>query len=112
MLAVPAALALGCTHGYVIPASHVSAPEASLRAARQAGAEGDPHAAVHVHLAQRELAMAHSLMRSGDSHQADWMLMAAYADAELARSMARKQQAQRHAQAVAVPRQPKPAPRH
>jgi len=90
-LGLPLALCLGCSRTYTVPASHVSAPVASLRAAEQAGAESDPEAALHAHLAQRELAAAGVLMRSGHAHEADLMLIAARADAGRSLALARRQ---------------------
>lgn len=94
-----ASLALGaCASSGPVPAERLAKSEAALRAAREVGAERVPPAAMHLRVANDELVMARKLMADGDNTRAEYILMRAEADAEVARSLAREAQARNEAQ--------------
>jgi len=72
--------------------------EASVRAAQEVGGQNDPQAALHLKLAQEELDQAKQLMNDGDNKRADYVLLRADADAELAVALARSATARVEAQ--------------
>jgi len=73
-----------------MPTARVGSTEASVRAARDVGAEKVPAAALHLRLAQAELARANALVRDGEYEQAEWLLVRSEADAEVAVALARE----------------------
>jgi uncharacterized protein YqfA (UPF0365 family) len=87
---------LGCA-SYPAPQQHVTDSVAAVRAAEEVGAASQPQAALNLKLAQEELGKANALMKDGDNEQADFMAMRARADADLARSLAKEQQAKTRA---------------
>jgi hypothetical protein len=81
---------LGCGSGPQLAASRTAAPEAVLRAARQAGAGSVPQAAYHAELARKHIALARQLLADGRPDLAELTLMRAQADADLALVLARE----------------------
>jgi hypothetical protein len=75
--------------------------EAAARSAQDEGAASNPQGQLHLRLAQEELAQAKALMASGDNKRADFTLIRAKNDAELALAEAREQQAAAAAQNAA-----------
>jgi hypothetical protein len=65
------------------------------------GADNAPQAALHLKLAQEELAQAKSLMNDGNNKRADYVLIRAKADAELALALAKEASAQAAAKKAA-----------
>jgi hypothetical protein len=66
---------------------------ASIRAAQEVGASNVPRAALHLQLAREQSERASKLIQAGDSddrEQAEWLLIRAQADAELALALARE----------------------
>jgi hypothetical protein len=66
---------------------------ASIRAAQEVGASNVPQAALHLQLAREQSERAGELIQAGgsdDREQAEWLLMRAQADAELALALARE----------------------
>ena len=92
-----AASALACG-SYPAPTERVASAEAAIRGAQEVGASSVPAAALSVKLAQEEVQKAKQLMQDGDNKRAELILMRAQADAELALSQAREQQAKAEAQ--------------
>jgi hypothetical protein len=92
-LALTVALActasIGCA-SRPLPTARVGSAEAAVRAAREVGADGVPVAAMHLRVAQDELARGHALVHDGEYEQAEWMLVRSEADAELALALARE----------------------
>lgn len=72
----------GCSS--TLPPERIAEPRASIRAATELGAQNNPQAALHLKLAQDQVAQADKLLKDGDKDKAGWMLMRADADAELA----------------------------
>jgi len=75
------------------PTQRLADAEAAGRSAREVGADGQPVAKLEVKLADEEIAQAKALMANGDNRRADFVLMRARADAELALALAREQHA-------------------
>jgi hypothetical protein len=89
---VSAVLLAGCG-SYPAPTERAASAEAAIRGAQEVGAGSVPSAALSVKLAQEEVQKAKQLMQDGDNKRAELILMRAQADAELALSQAREQQA-------------------
>ena len=85
------ALCAACA-SYPEPTTHLAASMAAVRGAETAGAEQSPQAALHLKLAQEQLAQAESLINKDDNERADGMAIRAYNDAELALALAREAQ--------------------
>ena len=94
---VSAVLLAGCG-SYPAPTERAASAEASIRGAQEVGAGSVPSAALSVKLAQEEVQKAKQLMQDGDNKRAELILMRAQADAELALSQAREQQAKAEAE--------------
>ena len=86
-------LAVACGGGDV-PARQLADTEASIRAAKEVGAENNPEAALQLKLAQDRLAQADKLDRNGDHEEARAVLHEAELDAELAVLIARQEQSE------------------
>jgi hypothetical protein len=67
-----------------MPVQRLADAEAAARSASDTGAADTPQARLHLQLAREEIARAHSLMHDGDNQRADFVLMRAQSDAELA----------------------------
>lgn len=98
-LALLFASAAGCA-SLPAPTGRVASSEAAARSAREVGAERVPQAALELRLAEEQIAKAKELMANGDNERADLMLQRAQADAELALSLAREDQARNDAAQV------------
>ena len=66
------------------PNAKVASSEAAIRAAQETGSRNVPQAALHLKLAEEQLQNAKALMRDNDNKRAEYVLMRAQADAELA----------------------------
>lgn len=88
---------IGCA-SYPAPTSKMVSSEAQIRAAQQMGVAANPQAALHLQLAEEQLAKAKELMQENDNEEAEYMLMRADADAELALALARETQAKAEAE--------------
>ncbi len=86
-------LAVACGGGDV-PSRQLANTEASIRAAKEVGAERNPEAALQLKLAQDRLAHADKLDRDGDHEKARAVLHEAELDAELAVLIARQEQSE------------------
>ena len=73
----------GCA-GTPVPNSKVASSEAAIRAAQETGSRGVPQAALHLKLAEEQLQSAKALIRDNNNQRAEYVLMRAQADAELA----------------------------
>jgi hypothetical protein len=72
--------------------------EAAARSAQETGAATDPQGQLHLRLAQEEIAQAKQLVQNGDNQRADFVLIRAKSDAELALGEARAQKARADAE--------------
>ena len=86
-------VAVGCA-SHPAPTQQVASSLAAVRSADEAGARGIPEAAVHVMLAESQIAQAKRLMNEDDNLHAEDLALRAYQDAELALAIARERQAQ------------------
>lgn len=94
-----ASLALGaCASSGPVPAERLARSEAAVRGAQEVGADRVAPAAMHLKAANDELDMARKLIADGDNMRAEYILMRAEADANVARSLAREVQARNDAQ--------------
>jgi hypothetical protein len=91
-------LALSGCGGAPPPTERVAASEAAVRGAREVGAPSVPNAALHLKLAEEQIAKAKAAMQEDENEEADRLLMRAQADAELALALARESQAKAEAQ--------------
>ena len=105
-LALPAlvtlAFAAGCGASYPPPTARMADSESAVRAAQEVGGQNEPQAALHLKLAQEQIDQAKQLMTDGDNERADFVLMRADADAELAVALARQSTAQQQAKDAQV----------
>lgn len=85
-------LTIGCATT-PLPQDRVTSLHASIRSAEEVGAKKHPQAALHLELAEKELARAKQLNSIGDTDRALLFLQRATIDAELAMAIARKQEA-------------------
>ncbi|MCB9707730.1 MAG: DUF4398 domain-containing protein [Myxococcales bacterium] len=88
---------IGCA-SYPAPTSKMISSEAQIRAAREVGVSRHPQAALHLQLAEEQLAKAKTLVESDENQEAEYMLMRADADAELALALSREDQAKAQAE--------------
>jgi hypothetical protein len=99
--AIALAFGLAACGGYAVPTDRMIASEAAARSAREVGAANAPQAALHLKLAQEEIAQAKSLMNDGNNKRADYVLIRAKADAELALALAKQADAEAAAKKAA-----------
>jgi hypothetical protein len=105
-------LATAACGGYPPPNDRLTASVAAARSAREVGAgttsdavHGDlvrvaAQASLHLKLADEEITKAKALMKDGDNERAEYVLIRAKADAELALSLAKEVSAKSEAQAA------------
>ena len=89
----------GCA-SHPAPVQRMADAEATTRGAQEVGAgeAANPQAQLHLRMAQEEISVAKKLMDDGDNERADFTLLRAKSDAELALALAREAVAQRDAQ--------------
>jgi hypothetical protein len=85
---------MGCASAPA-PTEQLASAEASMRAARELGAQQVPKAELHLRLAQEQVEKAKKLAADGDNERAGMVLSRAHADAELALALTRESTAQR-----------------
>lgn len=100
-LALLTAVAVACSK-QTLPAARLSASEATIRSARDIGAEQVPEAAAHLELAQHQVARARQSIDDGDHDKARWLLLRADADAQLAKSLTEEARTRRIAEEMAA----------
>lgn len=98
--ALGAAACVACA-GYPEPTAHLAASMAEVRGAETAGAGQVPQAALHLKLAQEQIAQAEAMMEKDENERADAMAIRAYNDAQLALALAREAQAKRKLESYA-----------
>ena len=92
-LIAAAPLVSACTASFPAPTQRMADAESAERSAREVGADSQPVAKLEVKLADEEIVRAKALIAAGDYQRADFVLMRARADAELALGLAREQNA-------------------
>ena len=94
---IAALLAVGCGAAPV-PTARIVSAEAAIRAAQEAGAQGTPNAALHLHYAELAKVEAQRLIAVGEYDRAVMQFRRAEADANLALALRREAEAQHAAQ--------------
>jgi len=96
------AVALAACASYPVPVQRLADAEASSRSATEVGATSSPQAQLHLTMAREEIAEAKKLMSAGDNEKADYVLLRARGDADLALALTRETEAEASASEVAV----------
>lgn len=73
-----------------LPAHRVGSAEAAVRSAREHGAKQLPDAAMHLRMAEDQVARARRLIDEGEHERAEWLLVRAEADANVAAALTRE----------------------
>lgn len=100
-------LGLACG-GAPEPRERLATAQASIRAAKEIGADNVPQAQLHAQLAQEQVTLANKLIEEGENERADYVLRRAAADAELAVALTREATTQKQAEATEAAVAPKP----
>ena len=87
-----------CGASYPAPTQRMADTMSAERSAEEVGANGTPQGQLHLKLAQEQINQAKSLMASGDNKRAEYTLVRAKGDAELALALARAANAKVEAQ--------------
>jgi hypothetical protein len=98
LVIVPAAFAVACGASFPEPTQRLADAESAQRSAMEVGANTQPAAQLHLKLADEQMTKAKALIKEGDNRSADFMLVRAKADSELALALAREQNAKKEAQ--------------
>lgn len=80
-----------CGPSYAAPVQRMADAQAAYRSAKEAGAEKNPQAALHLKLAEEQFAKAKTLLDQEENRKADFLLIRSKADAELALAMAQEE---------------------
>ena len=88
-----ALLAAGCGASFPAPTQKLADAESAQRSARELGADKKTDAQLNLKLADEEIEAAKVQMKNGDNRRADFILLRAKADAELALTLAREHDA-------------------
>lgn len=95
-------LSLAACASFPPPSDRLAQAESGTRAAKEIGAADEPTAALHLKMANDQVAEARKMMASGDNAAADAMLRRAQADAELSLQLAREARAKSDAAAAST----------
>jgi hypothetical protein len=104
LLGVASAAAFGAAAGcasYPAPIQQMADAEAAARSAEDTGAQSSPQAQLHLKLARDGIAQAKGLLADGDNERANYVLVRAKSDAELALAEAREDHTRLSAQRAA-----------
>ena len=97
-LAVSAGALGACASGVQAPNQRLADAQSTSRGAVEVGAESNPEAQLHLRLADEAIDRAKHAMADGDNQAAEYQLVRAQADADLALALAREQGARAEAQ--------------
>lgn len=86
-------LVSGCGASFPVPTQKLADAESANRSARELGAEKKTAAQLNLKLADEEIEAAKAQIKAGDNRRADFILLRAKADAELALALAREHDA-------------------
>jgi Domain of unknown function (DUF4398) len=86
-LAVSAATT-GCGATYPVPTQRMADAQSAYRSAQELGADKLPTAELHLKLAEEQIKNANTVLKEDENRRADFMLIRAKADAELALALA------------------------
>jgi len=87
-----------CGASYPAPTQRMADAMSAERSAEEVGANTDPEGQLHLKLAQEQIAQAKGLMANGENKRAEYALVRAKGDAELALALARAANAKVEAQ--------------
>ena len=87
-----------CGASYPAPTQRMADAMSAERSAEEVGANANPQGQLHLKLAQEQIAQAKSLMANGENKRAEYTLVRAKGDAELALAIARAASAKVEAQ--------------
>jgi hypothetical protein len=90
-------LTSGCSASFPPPTQKLADAESAQRSARELGADKKTAAQLNLKLADEEIEAAKAQMKAGDNKRAEYILLRAKADAELALSLAREHDAKTEA---------------
>jgi hypothetical protein len=94
---VPSALLLAACGGAAIPQEQLTSSKSTISVAQAEGAPNEPKAALHLKLAQEQVAKAEALIADGDNEEAAHLIDRAQADADLALALAKEAKAKQQA---------------
>lgn len=92
------AMTTACGASYPVPTQRMADAQSAQRSAKELGAEKDPEAQLHLKLSEEQIAKANTILKDEDNRRADFMLIRAKADAELALAIAHAQVSKGEAQ--------------
>jgi type IV pilus biogenesis protein CpaD/CtpE len=102
-LALAVALTVaGCATSPRPTEARVAASEAAIQRAVDVGADRVPDAAIHLGLAEQQLADARRCLDDGEDDRASWLLVRADADAHLAQALAHEAETRKAAEEIAA----------
>jgi len=90
-----------CGAGYAVPTQRMADAQAAQRSAKELGADKIPEAQLHLKLAEEQIAKADASIKESDNRRADYILVRAKADAELALAIAKEKKSMSEAQMAA-----------
>jgi hypothetical protein len=85
-----ALMAVGCGASFPVPTQKLADAESASRSARELGADRKTAAQLNLKLADEEIEAAKVQIKAGDNRRAEFILLRAKADAELALALARE----------------------
>lgn len=94
---VSSALLLAACGGAAIPQEQLTSSKSTISVAQAEGATNEPQAALHLKLAQEQVAKAEALIKDGDNREAAHLIERAQADADLAVALAKEAKAKQQA---------------
>jgi hypothetical protein len=100
LASLAAMTATACGGSYPEPKDAFSQSEAAIRSASEMGAERVPSASLHLKFARDQVAEAKKKTDDGDNRRAEFVLLRARADAELALLLAKTAKSQQDAKAA------------
>ena len=89
-----------CGASYPVPTQRMADAQSAHRSAKELGAEKQPDALLHLRLAEEQISKANAMIKSEENRRADFMLIRAKADAELALAIAHEQRSKSDAEAA------------
>lgn len=89
--------AIACGASYPVPTERMVDAKAAAKIAED-GAQSNPRALLHLKLAHEEIARADALIASGENRRADYVLVRAKGDADLALALVKDASARQEAQ--------------
>jgi hypothetical protein len=100
ILSLPLLASLAACASFPPPSERLVQAESGVRAAQETGAANEPAAALHLKMANDQIAEARKLIADGQNERADAVLLRAQSDAEL--SLQLTKEARSHADAAAA----------